>query len=317
MNTKTIKRIFIILLLSFAVIFILRFLYEFSYYLGSSSGESYVTGGYSPQSSYIYSYDSFTRKSLTSNVATEKQIISGDKGVEINYDQKYEMISDIKSSSADFDNDVSKVRQAVDDVKGVVQMEYNGGLEEKNNRCLWVSVGVTPGKFDLLVEELKKIGSLTDFSVNKTDKTAEFRAYLAQREALDKTLESYKALKSQGGSIADLLVVEEKIIQTEKEIMEIGVTLGLYDESRSLCTVEFTLGEYSVYTVEPSGIRFYMIADSAYDALFWTLAVYAGLVLFVLFIGFAALGGAFIVSRIVGQPVKKGEKENKDDKQGK
>ena len=297
MNSKTIKRLFIILILIFAVIFILRFIYELSYYWGSNvrrqSSVPYTYSMYDSSSSYA---DGYALKSAARNVATSKQLISGDKGIEINYDQKYEMISKITSNSDDFDNDVGKVRQAVNDLNGVIQMEYTSGLEENNDRALWISVGVTPGKFDSLVEELKTIGTIREFTVNKTDKTAEFQSYLAQREALEKSLASYNALKVQGGSIGDLLIVEEKIIQTEKEILEMGVTLGSFDESQSMCTVDFTLGEYS-YT-ERGGIDFYIIADSAWNALGWTLSVYASGILFVLFTGFAAFGGAFLLSRI-------------------
>jgi len=316
MNSKTIKRLFIILVLSFAVIFILRFIYEISYYWGRDvlrqSSIPYTFSKYDGDGGWYP--DRIYNKSSISNVATERQIISSDKGIEINYDQKYEMISEIKSNSEDFDNDVNKVRQAISNLNGVVQMEYTSGLEKNNDRALWISVGVTPSKFDLLVEDLKTIGNLTNFSVNKTDKTAEFNSYLAQRESLEKTLESYNVLKAQGGSIADLLILEEKIIQTEKEIIQMGVTLGLYDENQSMCTVDFTLGEYSVVYYERGGIEFYMIIESASEALGWTLMAYVAIILFVMFTGFAALGGAFILSRITKN--SSGKNEN-DDSQGK
>ena len=291
MNGKTIRRIFFILILGFAVIFILRFvynLYEEVYYYGSSY----------PYYDYGYS-DSFRGFSgAYNNFATAKQRIAGDSGIEVNYDQKYEMISDIKSRSEDFENDVAAVRKTINGLSGVIQMEQTGGLENNHDRFLWLSVGIPPSKFDALVDELKVIGILTNFSVNKTDKTAEFKSYLAQREALEKSLESYKAIKSQGGSITDLLVIEDKIIETEKELLQMGVTLGFFDENQSLCTVDFTLNEYTYVIHEKSGgIELYMIVDSAADALGWSLMVYFGIILFALGTGFAALGGAFIVSR--------------------
>ena len=313
MSGKLIKSLFIILLSVFAVIFVLRFIYELSYYWGTGRSFSYYDYGYDSYiSSYSGSFYDSSVKSSTRNIATANQLISGDKGVELNYDQKYEMISNITSNSEDFDNDVSKVRKAVDNVSGVIQMEYTAGLEDNNNRMLWISVGVTPGKFDSLVDELKLIGALTGFSVNKTDKTAEFNSYLAQREALEKTLESYNALKTQGGAIADLLIVEEKIIQTEKEILEMGVTLGLFDENQSLCTVDFTLSEYRYAEQQRGGIEFYMIIDSAFSALGWTLTVYFVGILFVIFTGFSALGGAFIISRITKYSVKNTESIKSD-----
>jgi hypothetical protein len=303
MNGKMIKRIFFILILGFVVIFILSFLYnlyDYVYYYGSPSSYSYFDYG-----STFRTFDSADRygefyATSYKNVATEKQRISGDKGIEVNYDQKYEMISEIKSISNDFEKDVASVRKSVSDLSGVVQMEYTGGLENDHNRVLWISVGIPPSKFDSLVDELKVIGTLTNFSVNKTDKTSEFQTYLAQCEALEKTLESYRSIKSMGGTITDLLKIEEKIIETERELLQMGVTLGIFDESQSLCTVDFTLTEYKeVIDVKSGGIELYMIVNSAEEALGWSLIVYFGIILFGLGTGFAALGGAFIISRFM------------------
>ena len=310
MNGKTIKRIFLILILGFVAIFILRFVYNLYNYANYGNIYSYYGYGnyaYTPLASSSVSFDFVSVKGF-SNVATERQRISGDKGIEVNYDQKYEMISEIKSGSEDFENDVMEVRKSINDLSGVVQMEQTGGLENNHDRFLWVSVGIPPGKFDSLVEELKLIGTITNFSVNKTDKTAEFKSYLAQIEALEKSVDSYKAIKSQGGTIADLLMIEEKIIKTENELLQMGVTLGFFDESQSLCTVDFTLSEY--IDVKRGGIEFYMVVESAVDALGWSLLAYLLIILFGLGTGFAALGGAFIVSKFTKQyPKKEGEKE--------
>ena len=318
MNGKIIKRLFIGLLLGFFVIYILCFvynLYDYSQYPGSSY--SYYDYG-SPRLLYSSSNNiDFVSSMAFSNVATAKQIISSDKGIEINYDQKYEMISNITSENEDFENDVTAVRKVISDLSGVIQMEQTGGLENNKDRYLWLSIGVTPGKFDALVEELKKIGSITGFSVNKTDKTAEFQSYLAQLEALEKSLESYKSIKSQGGTINDLLTIEEKIIRTENEILQMGVTLGFYDESQSMCTVDFTLGEYVLTNETRGGIEFYMVVESAGKALGTSLLIYFGIILFTLATGFAALGGAFVISRFTKYAKKAESAQVKnDDSQG-
>ena len=312
MNGKIIKRLFIGLLLGFVVIFILCFvynLYKYSQYSGSSV--SYY--GYSDYSSLSSSFYSNSSVKSYSNVATAKQRISGDKGIEVSYDQKYEMISDIKATSGDFENDVIAARKVISDLSGVVQMEQTGGLENNKDRFLWLSVGIPPSKFDALVEELKVIGTPTSFSVNKTDKTAEFQSYLAQLEAFDKTLESYKSIKSQGGTIADLLMIEEKIIKTEKEILQMGVTLGIYDESQSMCTVDFTLSEYVIIIETRGGIEFYMIVESAVNALETSLLIYFGIILFALGTGFAALGGAFVIGRFAKYVKKTESAQGKND----
>jgi hypothetical protein len=259
-------------------------------------------------------YDSFG--SSMQNVATERQVIKGDAGsIELDYDQKYEMISNIVSESGDFENDAGAIRKIINDLNGVVQMESSGGLEKDSNRVLWLSVGITPNKFDSLVDKLKEIGDLKSFTINKTDKTSEFHSYLAQREAMQKALDSYISLKSQGGEIKDLLVLEEKIIATEKEILQAGVTLGLYDENQSMCTVDFSLYELNYIEQPRRNIQFYMIAECAWEALGWTLMFYAAALLFIMITGFSAVGGAFVWSRIAKQQSKKTEviQTNDDD----
>ena len=316
MNAKKIKRIFIILIAIFAVIYILCFIYQLcgaysnSYY---SEPARYLSA--SMYSSYDGNFYEFSgSKPVLSNVATERQMISGDKGIEVSYDQKYEMISKITSTSESdkFEDDVGTLRKTIEDLNGVIQMEYTYGLEEHNDRSLWVQVGIPPSKFDLLVEQVKQIGSLTSFSVNKIDKTAEFQSYLAQREALEKALDSYISIKSQGGAIAELLILEEKIIQTEKEILQMGVTLGVYEESQSMCTVDFTLYEGRA-AVQTRSIDFYTVMNCAIFALGWSLLIYFGGIMFVLVSGFSAMGIAFLLSRITKQTAKKAETPKTDN----
>lgn len=314
MNPKKIKRIFIILLLSFVAIFILFFVYGLIYNINQYDIDRYYKA-------YLYSGNSYSSISIMrpnfSNIATEKQIISGTQGVEVNYEQKYEMVSEITSISDDFENDAAKLRKTISEFNGVVQTEYSGGLEKDSDRSLTVSIGIPPSKFDSLVEQIKLIGDITSFSVNKTDKTAEYLTCLAQREALEKTLESYISLRTQSDRIADLLLLEEKIIKTEEEILETGVTLGIYDESQSMCTVYFTLSESA--SNKKAGLTFYdvtsIVIQSAGDAALSALAVYLIAILFIVGTGFSALGIAFVLSRIAKQSTKKSETaQTTDDK---
>ena len=310
LNAKTVKRVFIALIILFAVIFVFCFIYQLADKINYN--RNYISNYHQPlyyglSDSLGKEYISMDSYSLSArNYASENQFITDDIGTEINYDQKYEMISNVTAYSENFENDAKILRKTVEDLNGVVQMEYTSGLEEERNRRLWMSIGIPPGRFDLLVDRIKEIGTLTGFSINKVDKTAEFRSYLAQREGLERTLASYISLKFKTDIIADLLQLEEKIIETEKEILEMGVTLGVYDESQSMCTVDFTLVEYAedyggAFTVSAVSELIALAAYSAVDAFPVAVGIYGLILLLFVGTGFSALGIAFVLSRITKQ----------------
>ena len=299
MKAQTIKKILIWLILGFLVVFLLRFayeLYDYSYY-SSSSPEPYYYEPYNYEESYIYESSSgFSLKPL--NLATARQYIAGNGGVEVNYDQKYEMISSMSAYSTAFDSDVALLRQTIDAHSGIVQTEHTSGLD--GNRSLMVSVGIPPSRFDDLVESVKGIGTITSFSVDKIDRTADFTALLAQQEAMEKTLESYKSLKEQNAGMGDMIALEEKIIECEQGILQLKVSLGLFDEKQSMCTVEYRLSE-TREAAAGSGklvLTFEMVIYAAENALGWAVLFYLAALAILLVTGFSAICFAFLWGRI-------------------
>ncbi|ULQ59492.1 DUF4349 domain-containing protein [Brucepastera parasyntrophica] len=304
MKVKLLKRVFLILIVIFAAVFILRFIYELygSRYSGATSYESsYSTASY---------YDMSNMTGKTQNYATARQKIEGAAGASVNYDQKYEMVSNMTSDSTDFENDENLIRERIAGFSGIIQTERSQGLE--GYRSLWISAGVSPAKFDELVEGLKEIGTPTGFSVTKTDKTEDFRFLLSHRDFLIKTKDAYSALKTRGGDISDFLALESMILETEEQIMLADVSLGVFDESLSLCTVEFTLRETQEQK-KTGGISLSFILSRAWYALEWTVSFYLIALVFVLALGFAGLGITFIWERITGVSGQKKKDDGKDD----
>ncbi len=291
MNIKTIRRVFLILVISFALIFLLRLWYELASH-SSAAGSGSRTPAMQREINYWsgtgYS-DMSSLSGKTQNVATAKQTIADGGGTEVRYDQKYEMVSRMTANTGTFEDDEKLLRHTISSFNGVVQMENSSGLE--GFRTLWISAGIVPSSFDALVESLKETGSLTSFSVNKTDKTDEYRTLLSRREFLGNTRDAYASLKSRGGDMADLITLEEKIIETEELIMETGVSLGLFDESLSLCTVEFTLSEQGEEV--RTGMSFAAFMRYASDALGWTVIFYISTLAVIIASGFACLGIVF------------------------
>ena len=156
-------------------------------------------------------------------------------------EQKYEQVASLASSTSDFEGDAQRIRSAARAAGAVVQREDSYGLP--GSRSLSLGLGVVPASFDATIEALREIGKLESISVNKADRTADYRALEARRLSLEKTRDGLAALRRAGSALADLVALETKILEIEGQIQELGVSLGDFSEGSSLCTVNVFLRE--------------------------------------------------------------------------
>ncbi len=267
-------KLFSLLLLSFLVVFLCRFAYEL-YFTANDLVVTYTNneyGGYSSESS---------RK--VTNVATDKIKQTDFSGQEVFLDQKYEKTANMASKTSDFESDNDRLRTVVTDNKAVIQMEKLSGLS--GMRALDITIGVSPANFDKMVDEVKNIGHLTSFAVNKIDKTDEFKTLMAEAETLKKTRASYLVIKEKGGGVKDLLLLEDKILEVEKNLQNLGVNLGVYSTENSFCTVNLKLNE-----VSKRQISALFVLKAAKDSFVWSIFAFISLMFIVTVVfGFAAV----------------------------
>lgn len=268
------KRLFITLLLSFAAVFLLRLGYEV-YFTNHDIVISYDYPDYSNHA-YPEGEDSYSRVS-TKNIATDKISQKDYAGQEIMIDQKYEKSADMSAMTADFQKDNQNLRNIIIQHDAVIQAENLAGLEGRQR--LTMSIGVMPEKFDGIVEQIKSIGTLQSFTVNKVDKTAEFKTLLAEQETLVKTRESYITIKEKGGNIQDLLLLEDKILEVEKNLQNLGVSIGTYSTENSFCTINVSLNE-NAGAVRETSLKF--VLKCAKRSFLWTIGVFVLLVVLTL-----------------------------------
>ncbi len=211
-------------------------------------------------------------------------------------DQKYERVATLSSQSKEYDQDLQKLNSLEKELGAVVQQEKSSGLS--GARKLDLTLGVVPSSFEPLVDRLKTIGSLNSVTVNKTDKTSEFKALAAKRLSLEKTRDGLRSLKAPGADLADLITLETRILEIESQIQDLGVSLGDFDESNSLCTVEFTLNETTA-AVGPN------ILYALLEALAWTVPLYLGIVL----AAFLVMGTGVLTTMVIDR-IKKWRAES-------
>lgn len=263
LNATLLRKAVITFLLLFLITFVARTAYELIF-TGRDVTVTYDQNNYS-------NYELTTSgKTLNSNVASER-ISQQVDGQTIKIDQKYEKTANISSTSNRFAEDNAALRQIIEQKDAVIQSENLRGLAGK--QTLEMTIGVMPDNFDAFVEEIQSIGEVRSFNVNKVDKTNEYRELMAQKETLQKSIDSYTEMKARGGEIKDLLLLEEKILETQEKIQNLGVSLGVYSSENSFCTIIFSMQETRISATEGDfSMRFVFSCISS--AFFWTALFY-------------------------------------------
>jgi len=181
---------------------------------------------------------------LKQNIASKKIKYESTSGVTPrSVDQKYEKIATIETKSTDISSDETKVREFVNTSGSIIQYENNSGLKENQTRIIKLAIGVPPDKFDAMVEEFKKIGKTILLTIDKKDKTNEYKDLQAKKESLIKIRDSLISLKGKGGQIDEFISLENRILEIEDEIQKFGISLGEFDSENEFCTVVLTLFE--------------------------------------------------------------------------
>lgn len=251
MNKKfSFKLIVLLLVAIFAAIFIARCIYNLVSY---EDTDMYDYFGYS---------STLNMMAPMKNIAFERMVYETARGIEV-LDQKYEMVASLTSRTTNYNEDEKALRAAIEECLAIIQMESKTGLE--GSRRISMTIGVKPDYFDAAVEKISKIGTITSFSTTKTDKTQEYLQIVAEQEKLQRQKDSLEALKSEGGSITELLVIEDRLILVEAELQQQSVLLSDYSEDNALCTIHFTISEGSIVS----------IWMKLWNALTWSAMVYA------------------------------------------
>lgn len=212
----------------------------------------------------------FARK----NYASEKQ--QPGKDAALLSSQKYEKVATMSTRSGQFEKDEQELRARISDLKAVIQLEQNSGLPGR--RVLHLAIGVHPDRLDAMIAAARKIGTLISVNVNKTDKTNEYKDLNAKRISLEKYRQGLLSLKGRNGKIEELISLEQKILEIEKEIQDMGVKLGEFDVENEFCTVKVSLYEGGLPS--SGAARFgKVVLESLLFAALWSL----GLSVFLLF----------------------------------
>jgi hypothetical protein len=234
---KRLLRTIGILLIGFFALFIFRFIYGYSTGL-SEVQEEYFSDFFSSLEEVKHNYASDRykfKKSEQSSSAGQSQ------PHEFDVSQKYEKTATIKSKSSDFEADEKKLRAHIKKQNGIIQYEENAG--KRGNRSLHLLIGIPPASFDSSYTEMLKIGNIRSKEITKIDKTNEFKNLNAKKASLEITRQALLDIKKQSGRIEEYINLQNRILEIEQELQDLGVLLGDFDEENEFCTIRFSLHE--------------------------------------------------------------------------
>ena len=232
---KRLKKTIVLLLVAFIALFTFRLIYGYRTVSDTPENSTF----HMPLPSELEESVLSTRK----NYASKKyKIVAGQSPVRI--DQKYEKIADIHTFSTQFENEEKRIRNEIKDFAGLVQFENKNG--NKGYRRLHLVIGVPPENFDSIYNQLVQIGSVGAKQITKKDKTNEYKELNAKKFSLEKIRESLIDLKSKSGRIDEYMQLENRILDIEQQLQELGVSLGNFDAENEFCTVKISLSESKI-----------------------------------------------------------------------
>jgi hypothetical protein len=258
------KKIFLLLVLSFAILFLFRLIYGYTDKSGQND-DSIYDDFFSIAQVDVRNYAT-EKKEFKNTPAPNQAPPMLESPTELAQAQKYDKTATAKSNSTEFVNDELKTRSLIKNSSSVIQYEKLFGNAE--NRQLHLIIGVVPELFDSVYKEIIQIGKVWNPEVIKVDKTNEYRQLNARKISLEKSLESLMELKQKGGEIAEFISLNERILETEQQLQNLGVDLGNFNSVNEFCTIRFSLYEKT----EPKPISFMHRTKVALE---WTLQYYS------------------------------------------
>ena len=272
---QRLRRLILLLLGLFVLLFVFRLIYGYTLTISDSSGGISFFDGLSDVKRN-YASKEYKMKSESTSQGPMR------------VDQKYEKIAEVNTKSAKFEEEERMLRQNIERNNALIQFEQKKGNE--GSRQLHLLIGVPPERFDTLYHSLIQIGSVQFKQITKKDKTNEYKELNAKKASLEKNLASLTELKTKGGKIEEYINLENRILDIEQQLQDLGVNLGDFDEENEFCTVRFSLLEGKVRKIS--------LAHRIKVALEWTIWTYLQIMAALFFMSLFAFLFLLIVDKL-------------------
>ena len=251
---QRLKKLIFLLLLGFLVLFLFRLVHGYSKSVTQQTN----------QVQFLEDLNNVRRNYASKSYKVKSNPVNQ---AMVQVDQKYEKVAEINTKSSQFDQEEKNIRSSIEANNAIIQFEQKKG--NAGYRRLSLLIGVPPENFDTLYQQLIKIGQVQSKQITKKDKTNEFRELKAKKNSLEQIRNSLIDLKSKGGKIEEFVNLENRILEIEQQLQDLGVNLGDFDQENEFCTVKLALIEGKEQVIS--------FTHRVKVALEWTIKVYLGI----------------------------------------
>ncbi len=250
--TASFKNRLLKILIGSGLVFIALFAFRFVY--------GYTTGAREVQEEYFSDFFSSIENQKRNYASNKYRYLKSEGGngggggalptvkpQEFDVNQKFEKTATVKSKTTKYEEDETTLREKIKTENAIIQYEQNSG--GKGNRELHLMIGIPPNKFEMFYDGILKIGTVGSKEITKIDKTNEFKTLNAKKASLEITRKSLLEIKKQSGRIDEFINLQNRILEIEQELQNLGVMLGDFDEENEFCTVRFSLIEKKIVAI--------------------------------------------------------------------
>jgi len=159
--------------------------------------------------------------------------------------------------SGTFDNKLSEVRTLVEAQGGYIagtdaQASQGSGVQDSRIRTAVISFNVPAEKFDTVIDQLSKVGTVQSEHISGQDVSAQYvdlRARLINAEA---QRDAMLTLLKQATNINDIIAVQNQIGQITAQIEQIKGQIKYLDDNTAYSAITITLAESGAPAQQPA-----------------------------------------------------------------
>lgn len=162
-----------------------------------------------------------------------------------------------KNASLNLEVEKANYNQTKNDIDGLI-MKHEGFYIYKNEsvstynqadyRTYSINIKFAKDNFDQIVDEFKALGEVRGFNVDATDLTTQYYDTLAYKESAEKVRDRVQALLGQTQNINDIISVESKLADLQRQIDNYQRQLTNLDRQTEYSQLTLMVAEKLGYT---------------------------------------------------------------------
>ncbi|MEX0913809.1 MAG: DUF4349 domain-containing protein, partial [Demequina sp.] len=262
-----------------------------------------VAGNDSTQSGGEPSVADFSEDSMAGGEATLAMEEDTDDGREMTADRSVIVTGDLYMTVEDPIAASDTAAGIVQNAGGRIDARRETAPDEYNGGSAWLTLRIPADRLDAVVNELRELGTVDEFSTSSYDVTTEVTDLEAQISTLRASTERIEALLAQAEDIEDIITLENELDRRQAKLESLEARQRGLDDQVSMSTIQLSLTTEPVVEIDDTPETFLDGLESGWNAMvaFGSGALVVIGVLLPWFTLFALMAAAIIVAVRVRQ----------------